>query len=250
MTRLLEGKVALVTGASAGIGAACALALAKSGASVAITARRAQRLVALAEQIESSGSAVLTLAGDISDEAFALSTVADTLSRFGRLDILVNAAGTIQATNIGEADFSQWRSVINTNLLASLYTCHAAVAPMRAQGSGTIINIGSLACHTTTPVYNAYATSKQALFAMTDGMRQELGPEGIRVSLVNPGTVSTEIWEQLSDPAHSAGMREFLNQEGAIQPAQIADTVVYIATAPENVNLSEVFVRATRDIAY
>ncbi len=250
MSKPLEGQVALVTGASAGIGYACAIALAAAGAKVAIAARRAERLAALAEHIEAAGGEALALAGDVGDEAFALSTVADTVARFGRLDILVNAAGTIQATNIGEADLDQWRAVINTNLLASLYTCHAAVAPMRAQGGGSVINIGSLACHTTTPVYNAYATSKRALYAMTDGMRQELGPEGIRVCLVNPGTVSTEIWEQLSDPAHSAGMREFLNQEGAIQPAQIADTVVYIATAPENVNLSEVFVRATRDIAY
>lgn len=250
MSTALLGKVALVTGASAGIGEACALALAAAGAKVAIVARRAERLQDLAARIARGGSEAIVLPGDVSSENFALSAVARTIDKFGRLDILVNGAGTIQATNIAEADLSQWRDVLNINLLGSLYTCHAAVAPMRVQGRGTIINIGSLACHTTTPVYNAYATSKHALYAMTDGMRQELGPEGIRVALVNPGTVSTEIWEQLSDPAHSEAMREFLHQEDAIQPSEVANTVVHIATAPAGVNLSEVWVRATRDVMY
>ncbi len=250
MTTILEGQVALVTGASAGIGEACALALAAAGVRVTLAARREERLQALSACIARTGGEALVLAGDIRDETFARSAVEKTVERFGRLDILVNAAGTIQATNIGEADLTQWRSVIDINLLGSLYTCHAAVAPMRAQGSGTIINIGSLACHTTSPIYNAYATSKHALRAMTDGMRQELGPEGIRVCLVNPGTVTTEIWQQLSDPAHGEAMREFVNREEAISSAEFADTVVYIAAAPASVNLSEVCVRATRDVLY
>jgi len=246
----LAGRVALVTGASSGIGEATAEALAAAGASVALTARRADRLDELAARIEGRGGRALALPGNVAEETFALAAVAATLSRFGRLDILVNSAGGIQATNLLDGPLDLWRDIIDVNLMACVYTCHAALAPMRDQGGGTIINVGSLACRVTTPVFNAYATSKHALFAMTDGLRLEAGPLGIRVCMVMPGTVTTGIWEGMQDAAHRDGMRDFLRQEGAIQPAQIADTIVYIAAAPPEVTISEMWVRGTTDIQF
>ena len=147
----LANRVALVTGASSGIGAATAVALGAAGATVVAVARRADRLQSTVDTIEAGGGRAIPLPGDVSEENVATRVTAETLTRFGRLDILVNSAGVIQAGNVGNADTAQWRRVIEVNLLATLYTCHAALGPMRAQGSGNIVNIGSLACRTTSP---------------------------------------------------------------------------------------------------
>jgi len=250
MTGILQGQVALVTGASSGIGAATALALAGAGARVVLVARRAGRLNAVAEQIGAGGGEALVMPGDVAEEAVARHVVSDTVQQFGRLDILVNAAGTIQADNLENADLDQWRRVIEINLMASIYTCHAAVATMKGQGSGTIINVGSLACRTTSPIFNAYATSKSALNAMTDGLRQEVGPFGIRVGMVAPGTVNTEIAEGIVDQQSRQAIREHLSREGALTPEDMAATILFMVSLPRHVNISEMWVRATTDVLY
>ena len=246
----LAGRVALVCGASSGIGQATAIALGAAGASVVAVARRADRLKTTIERVESAGGQGIALAGDVSDEVFASRAVDETVERFGRLDILVNSAGVMQAANVEHADTAQWRHVIEVNFLAALYTCHAAVKAMRAQGSGYIINIGSLACRTTTPVYNSYAASKFALNAMTDGLRQEVGPLGIRVCMVAPGPTRTEVAENITDERHREAIRAYINQEGSLHPDDIAATIVFMAALPPRVNISEVWIRATTDVAY
>lgn len=246
----LANHVALVTGASSGIGQATAVALGAAGAHVVVVARRAERLEDTVARIEAEGSTALSVVGDVSQEPTAHEAVARTLERFGRLDILVNAAGVIQAGNVSNADTAQWRHVIEVNLLATLYMCHAVLPSMRAQGSGNIVNVGSLACRTTTPIYNPYATSKFGVFALTDGLRQEVGPLGIRVCMISPGATRTEVAEGITDPAHREAIRAYVNQEGALQPEDVAQTVVFITSLPARVNISEVYVRATTDIAY
>jgi NADP-dependent 3-hydroxy acid dehydrogenase YdfG len=121
---------------------------------------------------------------------------------------------------------------------------------MRAQGSGYIINIGSLACRTTTPVYNSYSTSKFALNAMTDGLRQEVGPHGIRVCMIAPGPTRTEVAENITDKNHREAIRAYINQEGALQPEDIAAAIVFMAGLPPRANISELWIRATTDVAY
>ncbi len=246
----LASRVALVTGASSGIGQATAVALAAAGATVVAVARRAERLKGTVDRIEAAGGKAIALIGDVSDEQVATEVVGETVKRFGRLDILVNSAGTIQAGNVEHADTAQWRRVIEVNLLATLYTCHAALGPMRAQGSGYIINIGSLACRTTTPTYNPYATSKFGLNAMTDGLRQEMGPHGIRVCMIAPGPTRTEVAEGITDPAHREAIRAYTHQEGALEPQDVGATVVFITSMPPRVNISEVWIRATADVSY
>ena len=250
MAGSLEGQVALVTGASSGIGEATVLALVEAGAKVVAVARRADRLGSLIADIEAKGGIAVAYPGDVTNEEVAKGAVAETLARFGRLDILVNSAGVIQADNLENANLDQWREVIDTNLMASIYTCHAAIAPMKAQGSGYIINVGSLACRTTSPFYNAYSTSKNGLNAMTDGLRQEVGPYGIRVCLLVPGTVSTEISERIADPAHRDAIRQHLNQHGALIAEDIAAMVPFIVSLPQRVDVSELWVRATSDTQY
>jgi len=250
MTGSLVNRVALVTGASSGIGAATAMALAAAGATVVAVARRADRLQGTVDAIEAAGGRAMPSPGDVSEEAIATQVVADAVTRFGRLDILVNSAGLIQAGNVGDADTAQWRRVIEVNLLATLYTCHAALGPMRALGGGNIVNIGSLACRTTSPVYNPYATSKFALNALTDGLRQEAGPHGIRVCMIAPGPTKTEVAEGISDPVHREAIRAYTHQAGALQPDDVAAAIVFIVGSPARVNISELWIRATADVAY
>lgn len=246
----LANRVALVTGASSGIGKAVAIALAAAGAKVIVAARRAERLKETIDTIEAAGGRADAVVGDVSQEGVATEAVAEAVTRFGRLDILVNSAGIMQAANVEHADTAQWRRMIEVNLLATLYTCHAALGPMRAQGSGNIINIGSLACRTTSPAYNSYSTSKFGLNAMTDGLRQEVGPHGIRVCMIAPGPTRTEVAEGITDPAHREAIRAYTHQEGALEPQDVAATVVFITSLPPRVNISEVWIRATTDVAY
>ena len=250
MAGSLANRVALVTGASSGIGGATAIALGAAGATVVAVARRAERLQRTVDTIEAAGGSGILLAGDVSEENVATQVVAEAVRRFGRLDILVNSAGAIQAGNVGDADTAQWRRMIEVNLLATLYTCHAALGPMRAQGSGNIVNIGSLACRTTSPIYNPYATSKFALNALTDGLRQEVGPHGIRVCMIAPGPTKTEVAEGISDPDHREAIRAYTHQAGALEPADVAAAVVFIVGSPARVNISELWIRATADVAY
>jgi len=246
----LASRVAVVTGASSGIGAATAIALGAAGASVVAVARRLERLEATVEKIAAAGGTGAAFAGDVSDERVAAAAVAEACERFGRLDILVNSAGMMQADNVGDADIAQWRRMMEINFLAALYTCHAAVGPMRAQRSGNIVNIGSLACRTTSPLYNSYAASKFALNAMTDGLRQEVGPHGVRVCMIAPGPTRTEIAEGISDPVHRDAIRAYIQQDGALEPADVAATIVFIASLPPRANISEVWIRATTDVLY
>jgi NADP-dependent 3-hydroxy acid dehydrogenase YdfG len=242
--------VALVTGASSGIGAATAVALGAAGATVVAVARRAERLQETVDAIERAGGTGIALVGDVSQENVATDVVVEAVKRFGRLDILVNSAGLIQAGNVENADTAQWRQILEVNLLAALYTCHAALGPMRAQGGGDIINVGSLACRTTSPIYNPYATSKFALNAMTDGLRQEAGPHGIRVCMIAPGPTRTEVAEGISDPAHREAIRAYTHQAGALDPQDVAGAVMFIVGSPARVNISELWIRATADVAY
>jgi NADP-dependent 3-hydroxy acid dehydrogenase YdfG len=249
MAKNLTGRVALVTGASSGIGEAAALALAAAGATIAVSARRADRLDALVAKITAAGGKALALPGDVSDEATATRAVTETVARFGRLDILVNSAGILQAGGIENADTAQWRQVIDINLMASMFTCRAAIAPMRAQGGGDIINISSTAGRRAAKVFVPYSVSKFALTAMTETLRQEVGGCGIRVCIIEPGATTTEVAENVSNPAMRDNMRKHVGKEGAMKPEDVADAVVFVASLPPRANVSQMLIRPTIDTA-
>ena len=163
MAQPLAGKIALVTGASSGIGAATAVALAAAGATVALSARRKDRLDELVAQIEAAGGKALALPGDMTVEAEAIAAVEDTVKALGRIDILINSAGIMQAGGIEGADLDEYRKVVDINLMATVYTCKAAIPHMLAHGVGDIINISSLAGRKGGPETNAYSASKHAV---------------------------------------------------------------------------------------
>lgn len=248
MSGVLAGRVALVTGASSGIGEATALALGTAGAKVAVAARRADRLNDLVKKIEAAGGKGLALPGDVTQEATAKSMVADTVKHFGRIDILVNNAGINQFTQIENADLDEWRRVMDLNLMAALYTCAAAVPHMLSQGGGDIVNVSSMAAHKTSPMYNAYSTSKHALNAMSDGMRQELGLRGVRVCIIEPGATRTEVGDVMKHPAHRDAIRKHVSKDGVMLPEDVAAAIMLALSLPPRANISQLSIRPTIDV--
>ena len=243
----LNGKVALVTGASSGIGEGTALALAQAGATVAIAARRADRLEGLVAKIEAAGGQALALPGDMTLEADAVRVVEETVARLGRLDILINSAGVMQAGGIENADLDEYRRVFDINLFATVYTCQAAVPHMLKQGGGDIVTISSLAGRKGGPQTNAYSASKHAVNSMTDAMRQELGGRNIRVCTLMPGATTTEVGDNITDPNWRKAIQAHVHKDGAVKPSEIGETLVFILSLPRRVNISEICIRPTID---
>jgi NADP-dependent 3-hydroxy acid dehydrogenase YdfG len=244
----LQGKVALVTGASSGIGEAAALSLAEAGAKVAVSARRVDRLKELVGRIEAKGGSAIALPGDISDEEAAALIVADTVKRFGRLDILVNSAGVMPEGGVENADLARWRRTVQVNLFGSLYTSRAAIALMRAQGSGDIINISSTAGRRAAGLFGAYCTSKSALNAMSEGMRQEVGGGGIRVCVIEPGATTSELFGNITDLNLRQAVKERSQMESSMKPEDIADAILFVVSLPPRANVSELLIRPTSDV--
>jgi NADP-dependent 3-hydroxy acid dehydrogenase YdfG len=247
MAQPLAGKAALVTGASSGIGEGTALALARAGATVALSARRADRLQALVEKIEADGGKAIALPGDMTVEAEAIAAVEDTVAKLGQIDILINSAGVMQAGGIMGVDVAEYRRVFDINVFATLYSWAAAVPHMLKQGGGDIINITSLAGKKGGPETNAYSASKHAANSMTDAMRQELGGKNIRVAYLMPGATSTEVASGISNPNWREAIAAHVSKDGAVQPSEIGETIVFMLSMPRHVNISEITVRPTID---
>lgn len=247
MSKLLEGKVALVTGASSGIGEATALCLAEAGATVALSARRAERLAGLVAQIEGLGGKALAIPGDMSKEADARAAVAETVKAFGRIDVLVNSAGVMQAGGIINADTELFRQVIDINYLGTVYTCAEAVPHMLEQGGGDIITISSLAGRKGGPMTSAYSSSKHAVNFFTDGIRQELGDKNIRCCTLMPGATETEVGDSIKDPNWRTAIQKHVTKEGAVKPRDIGEAIVFILAMPRRTNISEISIRPTID---
>ena len=249
MPEKVAGKVALVTGASSGIGEAAALALAAAGASVAVSGRRKDRLDALVRRMEMSGAKGLALPGDVSVEADATQAVKDTVARLGRIDILINSAGVNEAGGIESLPLDLWRKVIDTNLMGTLYSCKAAVPAMKAQGSGDIINISSTAGRRAAAAFAAYATSKFGVTGLTESLRQEVGGAGIRVCIIEPGATATDIAESISDPKAREAIRAHVSKPGAMAATDIADAIMFVLALPPRANVSQMLIRPTIDTA-
>ena len=247
MSKPLAGKVALVTGASSGIGEATALCLAEAGAAVAMSARRADRLAGLVEKIEGMGAAALAIPGDMTLEDEARRAVEETVEKLGRVDILINSAGIMEAGGIENCDTSLYRRVIDINLMGTVYTCAAAVPHMLQQGEGDIITISSLAGRKGGPMTSAYSASKHAVNFMTDGMRQELGGRNIRVTTLMPGATETEVGDNISDPNWRKAIQAHVSKEGAVKPRDIGEAIVFILSMPRRTNISEISIRPTID---
>ncbi len=242
----LSGKAVAITGASSGIGEATALALARAGASVALGARRKDRIDALAARIEDEGGTAVALEVDVTDEGQARAFVETAAERLGRLDSLVNNAGVMLLGPVEQADSEQWRTMINVNVLGLLYCTSAALPIMRAQESGDIVNVSSVAGRFARAGNAVYAATKFAVGAFSEGLRNEVTEGGIRVTLIEPGFVDTELQSHNEGQVLETleGMRD---QIGEVLRAQdIANGILYAISQPPHVSINELLIRPTR----
>ena len=197
----LTGRVAVVTGASRGLGKAMAIALASAGARVAVVSRNQDQLNAVAGEILNSGGDATGFPADIGDESQVLRLERDVVAWAGRVNILVNNAGTVLRKSIVESTLAEWNNVIQTNLTSAFLMCRSFVPHMKGRGYGRIINIASLMAHRSLPGRTAYSASKAGLLGFTRALALELADEGITVVSVSPGVFATELIEPvLNDP--------------------------------------------------
>ncbi|MGY1779575.1 SDR family NAD(P)-dependent oxidoreductase [Geodermatophilus sp. SYSU D01036] len=243
--RPLSGRVALVTGASSGIGEATAVALAEAGAAVAVGARRADRLHALARKLRDGGARALTLDLDVTDEASCRAAVARTREELGGLDVLVNNAGVMLLGTIVGADVEDWRRMLSTNVLGLMYMTHAAIDGMVEQGSGDVVNVSSVAGRTARKGAGVYNASKWAVNAFSESLRQEVTTRGVRISLVEPGAVATELTDHITQPDAKAASQRMYTEMTPLQAEDVAKAILYVVSQPPHVAVNEVLVRPT-----
>ncbi len=242
----LSGKAVAITGASSGIGEATALTLARAGASVALGARRKDRIDALAARIEDGGGTAVAFEVDVTDKSAARGFVEAANERLGRLDTLVNNAGVMLLGPVEQSSSDDWRTMLNVNVLGLLYCTSAALPIMRAQEGGDIVNISSVAGRFARAGNAVYAATKFAVGAFSEGLRNEVTEGGIRVTLIEPGFVDTEL------QSHNTGvvletLESMREQLGEVLRAQdVANGILYAVSQPPHVSINEVLIRPTR----
>jgi NADP-dependent 3-hydroxy acid dehydrogenase YdfG len=248
---VLKSTVALVTGASSGIGAATASVLAAQGAAVALAARRKDRLDALAADIREQGGTALVLECDITDQAQAAGAVERTVAGFGRLDTLINNAGVMLLGPVAGAPLSEWQRMVDLNVLGLLYCAHAALPHLlrAAQDAprqvADMVNISSVAGRAARNGNGVYALTKFGIGAFSESLRQELAERYVRVSLVEPGATATELASH-NRPEILEAIRGQFGQR--IQAEDIADAIGYIVTRPRHVAVNEMLIRPTEQV--
>ena len=251
MTTPLSGTVALVTGASSGIGERSAAALAELGADVVVAARRTDRLDALVEQITGRGGNALAVEADVTDEEQARAAVARAVERFGRLDTVLANAGVMLLGPIEDADTSDWRRMVDLNVLGAMYTAHAALPHLLAAADreprrvADLVITSSVAGRRVRLGSGVYNASKHAVGAFAEALRQEVTQRFVRVSLVEPGAVRTELAGH-NRPEIQDRMRERFADMELMSADDIAHTVAFIVTSPRHVAVNEVLVRPTQ----
>jgi NADP-dependent 3-hydroxy acid dehydrogenase YdfG len=245
MSTSLQGKVALVTGASSGIGEATALALAAAKVRVVVAARRGDRLTALVQRIEAAGGEALAVRADVANEAEAQRMVEEAHAKWGRLDVLVNAAGVMLLGAIEGARTEDWRRMIDINLLGLMYATHAALPLMKAHGGGHFVNVSSLAGRIANPNAAVYAATKFGVCAFSESLRREVYKDGIRVTLIEPGVVATELADHITDAGAKDALRARIAAMTPLESEDIAAAIVYAVSQPARVNVNEILIRPT-----
>jgi NADP-dependent 3-hydroxy acid dehydrogenase YdfG len=242
----LEGRRAIVTGASSGIGEATVEALVREGAVVSAGARRRDRLEALAERI--GGDAVHVHDVDLTDEGAARSFVEESADAMGGLDILVNNAGVMLLGPVAGADVEHWQRMINVNLLGLLYCTHAALPIMGEGGGGHIVNLSSVAGRTANLGSAVYNMTKWGVVGFSEALRQEVLHANVRVTCVEPGFVDTELQGHNEHPMVVEAIEKMREELGGdvLEAADIADAIVYALSRPPRVAINEVLVRPTK----
>ena len=251
MASTLAGTAALVTGASSGIGAATARRLAEDGASVTLVARRRDRLEALAAEIDGAGGTALVVEADITDRTQAEAAVQQAVERFGRLDILVNNAGLMLLGPVVGADAEEWDRMIAINVQGLLYTTRAALPHLlhAAEASprrvADIVNISSIAGRVAWNGYGVYNLTKFGVNGFTESLRQEVTQRHVRVGVLEPGGVATELGSHNSPEVRTEMIDPFYEQTEVLNPEDIADGVAYMVTRPRHSAVADLWIMPT-----
>jgi NADP-dependent 3-hydroxy acid dehydrogenase YdfG len=248
-TRPLSGRVAVVTGASSGIGEATAEHLASLGARVALLARRADRLDQLAARIEKNGGQALALTADVTDAA-AVRTAADRVAtELGGADLLFNNAGIMLPAPVEELATAQWQRQIDLNITGLMNAIAAftpqLVAAAAERGVADLINTSSIAAQNIFPTFAVYSGTKAYVTHLSRHLRAELGAKNVRVSALEPGIVNTELQYHVTDPGALAWLDGAKDTMDWLTPQDIAETVAFLATLPPRVNLQQVTIMPT-----
>jgi NADP-dependent 3-hydroxy acid dehydrogenase YdfG len=254
MSKKLDGTVALITGASSGLGEATAVLLAEKGAAVAVAARRKDRLDELVKRIEADGGTALAIEADMTDRDQAEATVARTVEALGRLDTLFNNAGVMLLGGAEQVPVEDWERMVDINIKGLLYTAHAAIPHLVAaaesspRGVSDMINTSSVAGRQARPGGSVYSLTKFGVAAFSESIRQEVATRHLRVSSLEPGLVATELQDHLSDRARAA-LEDRLGGVTPLEADDIAEIVAFIVTRPQHVAINELLVRPTQQVS-
>lgn len=243
LTRELEGEVAIVTGASSGIGAATARALGDEGMAVALAARREDRLTDLADEIDDGPGEALVVPTDVTDRDAVDDLVETTVDEFGDLDVLVNNAGVMLLQKVADADPDDWRTMVEVNLLGLMHASKAALPHLR--GGGDLVQVSSVAGRETSQTAAGYNATKWGVNGFTDALRKEETENGVRTTIVEPGAVETELQEHIPDEEVKQRIEGWVESMEALQPEDIAAAVLYAVGQPRHVSINELLVRPT-----
>ena len=252
-TAPLAGRVAVVTGASSGIGEATAKRLAASGAKVAVLARRADRLEKLVNEIEQSGGTALAIAIDVSD-ADAVRAAADRVAReLGTVDLLFNNAGVMLPAPVEEQRFDQWQQQIDLNISGLMYVIGAFVPQLitsaAEKGVADLINTSSIGAQNIFPNFAVYSGTKAYVTHMSRTLRAELGPKGIRVSAIEPGIVATELADHVTDAGATEWISETKGRIDVLESEDVAEAINFLAGLPARVNFQQLTIMPTAQIS-
>ncbi|TPJ10264.1 SDR family NAD(P)-dependent oxidoreductase [Mesorhizobium sp. B2-3-14] len=244
VSSMLAGKVALVTGASSGIGEATAAALAAAGARVAVAARRVDRLEALAARIEKIGGTALRIEADVTSNDDVAAMVGKVVAEWGRLDILVNNAGVMLLSPAAEATLDDWRHMVELNLLALMGVTKAALPHLKA-AKGHIVNVSSVAGRVANPGASGYAATKFGVVGFSESLRREVYADKVRVTVIEPGLVRTELGDHITNAASKAGLDQRLATMEALTAEDVAAAILYAVGQPARVSVNEIVIRPT-----
>ena len=242
----IVGKVALVTGASSGIGAATAKRLAAEGVIVGLAARRKDRIEALAAEIEAAGGRALALQADVTDLGSCETAARALINQFGRLDVLVNNAGLMPLSDVDSLKTDEWKRMVDVNVSGVLNATASVLPQMIAQHSGHIFNMSSIAGRKVFTGLTVYCATKATVAAFSDGLRMEVGPKhNIRVTCIQPGAVKSELYDHITDANYRRQMDDLASKMTFLEGEDIADTILFALKSPARMDVAELFVLPT-----
>jgi NADP-dependent 3-hydroxy acid dehydrogenase YdfG len=245
MSKNIDGKVVVITGASSGLGEATARHLASQGASVVLGARREDRIRSLAGELTSKGGKALAIATDVTDREQVKRLVDTAVKTYGRVDVMINNAGLMPQSPLERLKIDDWDRMIDVNIKGVLYGIAAALPAMKQQKSGHIINVSSVAGHKVRAGGAVYSATKHAVLALSEGLRQEVKPYNIRTTVISPGAIATELPDSVTEPDLSESFHKFY-EEFAIPADSFARAVAFAISQPDEVDINEILFRPTK----